>query len=148
MKFFNTFIFCFLVILISINTAKSQDLQLDDDGRSYFVMQEPDTTYIMYQYFFCSLNAADGRDTLDHSKEEILEIQKGHMAHLGKLAEQGVISIAGPYGDAGTSRGIMIMNCATLEDAQNYASQDPAVIAGRLVIDIRPIWLAQGSSLK
>ena len=41
------------------------------------------------------------------------------MDHINAMAESGKISIAGPYGDNGDARGILIMNCATLEEAQS-----------------------------
>ena len=109
-------------------------------------MEDGDTTYMMYQYFFCSLDRVENRDSL--SEEKLAEIQKGHMDHIGAMAESGKVSIAGPYGDDGDSRGILIMNCATLAEAQELAAQDPAVKANRLKINIRPIWLAKGSVLK
>lgn len=70
------------------------------------------------------------------------------MDHVGTMAELGKISIAGPYGDDGDSKGILIMNCTTLEEARELAAQDPAVKANRLKINIGPIWLAKGSVLK
>lgn len=70
------------------------------------------------------------------------------MDHIGVMVEAGKVSIAGPYGDDGDSRGILIMNCATLDKAQELVPQDPAVKANRLKINIRPIWLAKGSILK
>lgn len=118
---------------------------VDFNGRSYFEMKEADTTYMMYQYFFCSLDRVENSDSL--SEEKLAEIQNGHMAHIQAMSNAGKVSIAGPYGDDGNSRGILIMNCATLEEAQELAAQDPAVINNRLKINIRPIWLAKGSIL-
>lgn len=137
---------CLLFFLLSISAQIGLSQSLDADGRSYFEMKDGDTTHIMYQYFFCSLDRVENRDSL--SEEKIAEIQKGHMDHIGAMVEAGKVSIAGPYGDDGDSRGILIMNCATLEKAQELAAQDPAVKANRLKINIRPIWLAKGSILK
>jgi len=134
-----------LLILFFFGIQFSNGQSIDEDGRTYFEMKEGDTTYVMYQYFFCSLDRVESRDSL--SQERIAEIQKGHMDHIGALADAGIVSIAGPYGDDGESRGILIMNCATLEEAQAHAAKDPAVQANRLKINIRPIWLAKGSKL-
>ena len=134
----------FFLLIISAHLGLSQSI--DANGRSYFEMKDGDTTYMMYQYFFCSLDRVENRDSL--SEEKLTEIQKGHMDHISAMAESGKVSIAGPYGDDGDSRGILIMNCTTLEEAQELAAQDPAVKANRLKINIRPIWLAKGSVLK
>lgn len=136
-----------LLILFSFMLQLGLSQSIDQDGRTYFEMKEGDTTYVMYQYFFCSLDRVEDRDTT-LSEEQLAEIQKGHMDHIGAMADAGIVSIAGPYGDEGDSRGILIMNCATLEEAKSYAAKDPAVMANRLKINIRPIWLAKGSTLK
>lgn len=135
-----------LLVLFTISLQFSNAQSLDEDGRAYFEMKDGDTTYMMYQYFFCSLDRVESRDSL--SEERLAEIQKGHMDHIGAMADAGIVSIAGPYGDDGNSRGILIMNCATLEEAEAHAAEDPAVKANRLKINIRPIWLAKGSMLK
>lgn len=135
-----------LLILFAISLQPANAQSIDEDGRTYFEMKDGDTTYLMYQYFFCSLDRVENRDSL--SEERLAEIQKGHRDHIGAMADAGIVSIAGPYGDDGNSRGILIMNCATLEEAEAYAAKDPAVKANRLKINIRPIWLAKGSTLK
>lgn len=134
----------FILFSIYFNIVSAQSI--DEDGRTYFEMKEGDTTYTMYQYFFCSLDRVENRDSLSENKNT--EIQKGHLAHIGALADAGIVSIAGSYGDVGNSRGILIMNCATLEEAEALAAKDQAVMANRLKVDIRPIWFAKGITLK
>ncbi len=135
-----------LLFFFAFSSHSGITQSIDEDGRTYFEMKDGDTTYLMYQYFFCSLDRVENRDSL--SEERLAEIQKGHMDHIGAMADAGIVSIAGPYGDDGNSRGILIMNCATLDEAEAYAAEDPAVKANRLKINIRPIWLAKGSILK
>lgn len=71
---------------------------------------------------------------------QIEEIQKAHLANIGRLAETGKLVVAGPFGDDGTLRGIFVFKVATLAEAKALAETDPAVQASRLVLDIHP-WL-------
>ena len=98
----------------------------------------------MQKYFMALLKAGPDRD---HSPEEAAVIQKGHLDHMNKLAEEKKICIAGPFGDDGELRGVVIYSVPTLEEAQRLVETDPAVIAGRLIIEVHPWWAAKGSSL-
>lgn len=109
-----------------------------------FESKEGDTTYIMKKYFVAFLKA--GPNT-DQSLYEANKIQMEHMNHLNELAEAGKIIISGPMGDEGELRGIVIFNVPTQEEAEKLAAEDPAVKAGRLIMEIHPWWAAKGSKL-
>jgi uncharacterized protein YciI len=68
------------------------------------------------------------------------EIQKAHLANIGRLAEMKKLVVAGPFGDNGTLRGIFVFRVGSMEEAKELANTDPAVQAGRLALDIHP-WL-------
>ena len=72
---------------------------------------------------------------------ELQELQKGHMANIQKMAETGKLLIAGPFSDGGDLRGMFVFRVDTLEEAKALADQDPAVKAGRLVLEWHP-WFA------
>jgi len=55
--------------------------------------------------------------------------------------------MVGPFEDDGDIRGIVVFSVPKLEDAQQLANDDPAVKAGRLVVEIHPWWAAVGSTL-
>jgi len=74
-------------------------------------------------------------------------IQKGHLAYMDELHKQGKLVAAGPFGDTGAMRGIVIYRVKTVEDARQLAAGDPAVKAGRLTIDARP-WMTFKGILK
>lgn len=78
--------------------------------------------------------------------EEILKLQENHLAHIRWMAEKGQLVIAGPFTDGGDLRGVFLFKTRTLEEAQALASSDPAVIAGRLEIDIHP-WMVPAGIL-
>ena len=57
-------------------------------------------------------------------------------------------AISGPFGDDGDIRGITIYNVPTLKMADSLANIDPAVVAGRLEIEVHPWWAAKGFPLR
>ena len=68
------------------------------------------------------------------------------MAHLGSLEEKGLI-MAGPFGDDGEKRGILLFDLATVEEASALVGEDPAVKSDRLGFGCNPLWLAKGTRL-
>ena len=75
------------------------------------------------------------------STPELEKLQAAHLAHIGKMAETGKLIIAGPFSDGGDLRGMFIFRVDTAEEAKALAEQDPAVKAGRLVLEWHP-WFA------
>jgi uncharacterized protein YciI len=72
------------------------------------------------------------------SREEAMEIQKEHLAYMDGLHKQGKLIMAGPFLDDSEWRGVVVYRVASAEEARALAAGDPAVKAGRLVIDARP----------
>lgn len=63
-----------------------------------------------------------------------------HLAHYGRLAEDGLLLAGGPFLDA-DSGGMMIVTPALGgEEVQAYAAADPSVQSGLLTVSVRP-WL-------
>ena len=135
-----------IFFLVSAAAASAQDMDTTEVQKpETFQMQWKDSTITMQKYFVVFLKAGPERS---QSKEEAEEIQEKHLNHLSKMAEMGKTSITGPMGDDGDIRGIVIYNTATAEEAKQLAEQDPAVKAGRLVVEVHPWWAAKGASLK
>src|SRR5262245_39404243 len=76
------------------------------------------------------------------SPDEVQKIQAAHLGHLESLYKQGVLLIAGPMGDDGDLRGIVVLKVKSLEEAQAIINEDPAVKAGRLRVELHP-WMSQ-----
>lgn len=87
-----------------------------------------------------------GPDT-SQTGEAAAEIQKGHLAYMTKLRDEGKLVVAGPFMDDSPMRGIVIYRVASVEDAKALAAQDPAVKAGRLVLEAHP-WMTFKGILK
>jgi len=91
--------------------------------------------YGMKQYVLAYLKKGPNRDL---SKEEAAELQKAHLANIGKMAAAGKLVLAGPFLDDGETRGIYIFNVKTIEEAKVLTETDPAIIAGSLVMELHP----------
>ncbi len=115
------------------------------NAQQTFEYEEGDTTYVMQEYYVVYLNAGD-QPKLDST--EAARIQTAHLAHLERMAQEGYLSIVGPFGDEGSPRGMCIYNTATAQEADSLAHIDPAVKAGRLRVEVRPWWAAKGSVLR
>ncbi len=65
------------------------------------------------------------------------DIFAGHFANIGRLADEGNLAVAGPFGkNEKMFRGLYIFNVATIEEAEKLVVFDPAVKAGILVPDL------------
>jgi uncharacterized protein YciI len=78
--------------------------------------------------------------------EETKKIQEGHMANINRLAKMGKLVLAGPFYEDGDRRGVFIFKTESLSEAQALTDTDPAVIAGRLKIDLYR-WVVPGGML-
>lgn len=93
------------------------------------------------QYCFGFLNAAPNR--ADLPKDQLDQIQSGHLAHMTKMALQGHLLAAGPIATPGGPRGIVVYRCQSIQQAVAWTALDPAVSNKRLLIDMH-LWSAPG----
>lgn len=91
--------------------------------------------YGMKQYVMAFLKAGPNRS---QSKEEAMELQKAHLDNIGRMAREGSLVLAGPFLDGGDVRGIYIFDVKTIEEAKALTETDPAIQAGRLVMELHP----------
>ena len=90
--------------------------------------------YGMKPYILVMLKTGPGK-TDDQKKVE--ELFRGHMANIGKLAEDGKLVVAGPLGkNEKTYRGIFILDVKTTEEARELLQTDPAVKAKLLEAEL------------
>jgi uncharacterized protein YciI len=75
---------------------------------------------------------------------EVRALQEGHMANIRRLAVAGKLILAGPFTDDGKLRGMFVFKVASLEEARSLCDTDPAVKAGRLVVELHPWYSVKG----
>jgi uncharacterized protein YciI len=81
-------------------------------------------------YCFGFLNSHPERSPIPDNQAN--EIQKGHLAHMSRMAAAGHLLAAGPMLTEGGPRGIVIYRCQSLEEAGKWTALDPAVQNKRL----------------
>ena len=91
--------------------------------------------YGMKSYVMAFLKAGPNRD---QDSATAVELQKAHRANISRLADEGKLVLAGPFLDDGEIAGIFIFNVATVEEAKQLTESDPAIKAGRLVMELHP----------
>lgn len=100
--------------------------------------------YGMKQYVMAFLKEGPNRD---QDSTEVQEIQRAHLDNITRLAEEGTLVLAGPFMDEGAIRGIYVFNVASPEEADSLAQTDPAVQAGRLLLEFHP-WYGSAAVMK
>ncbi len=91
--------------------------------------------YGMKPYVMAFLKAGPDRS---QDAETATALQKAHLQNIMRMAEEGTLVLAGPFLDRGEVRGIYIFNVATVEEAEALTNTDPAIQAGRLVMELHP----------
>lgn len=79
------------------------------------------------------------------TEEEAKKVQEGHMANISKMAELGVLKVAGPIGTAGDIRGLFFFADKDIPKLQKLCDVDPAVSSGRLTVNLYPLFMGKGS---
>ena len=87
-----------------------------------------------------------GPNWTPHATEETKKIQEGHMANIRRMGATGKLLVAGPFTDGGDLRGMFIFKCS-MDEAKAMAAEDPAVKAGRLVLEFHPWFAGKGLSV-
>ena len=76
------------------------------------------------------------------------KIQSQHLAYLNKMYSQGKMDLAGPSLPDGEIRGFCVYNVESYDMAKKLAESDPAVISGRLTVEVLPWYSQKGAMLR
>lgn len=99
----------------------------------------------MRMFVLCILRT--GPKDAEIKGDERQKIFEGHFANIGRLADEGKLAVAGPFGKNDKNwRGLYIFNVATIEEAEKLVVLDPAVKAGVFVPDLVP-WYGSAAML-
>lgn len=105
------------------------------------VLHAQEKTFSLKMYHFVMLSKGENRS---HDTETAKKLQEGHMANIQKMADDGLLVLAGPFADT-LGGGIFVLKTATIEETERILQNDPAIKAGRLKYTIRP-WYTDSSS--
>lgn len=141
----NTFIFAVLSAILLLGSCgeevKKETLQTDKsetDSTGFDAEMAKRTgadEYGMKQYVMAFLKAGPNRD---QDSATAADLQRAHMDNIMRMAEEGTLVVAGPFMDDTELKGIYIFNVKTVEEAKKLTETDPAVKAGRLVMELHP----------
>ena len=106
---------------IAYDAALAAKLGADDLGMKVYVM--------------AFLKAGPNRN---RPREEAQKLQAAHRANINRLAKEGKLVLAGPFGDDGDLRGIYVFDVKTVAEAEALTKTDPAIQAGQLVMELHP----------
>lgn len=102
--------------------------------------------YGMRSYIFCILKTGP-KDAAITDKKQRDERFAGHMANMGRLANEGKLALAGPFGKNDRQyRGIFILAVTTVEEAQKLVETDPVIKSGMMVAELTP-WYGSAATM-
>jgi uncharacterized protein YciI len=90
----------------------------------------------MNTVYFGFLKKGPNRKDGDDKNPEVQELQKAHLANIGRLAEMKKLVMAGPFADDGDLRGVFVFRVDSLKEAQDLAATDPMIKIDRLKIEL------------
>lgn len=126
-------------------TKTSTEVQAEETGYDAELAESVGADqYGMRQYVMAFLKAGPNRS---QDSTEAAALQRAHLDNIGRLAEEGKLSLAGPFLDGGELRGIYIFNVSTIEEAKALTETDPAIQQGRLVMELHP-WYGSAALMK
>jgi uncharacterized protein YciI len=82
----------------------------------------------------------------NQAEAELKTMQEEHLANLGRLWKEGKSPLAGPLGDDGVTRGIVVVRAPSREAVTACFAPDPFVRVGRLTVEAYP-WSGRAESL-
>jgi uncharacterized protein YciI len=99
--------------------------------------------YGMKKYVMAFLKAGPNQD---QDSATAAQLQRAHLDNIFRLADEGKLAVAGPFLDGGELKGVYVFNVATLEEAKALTETDPAIKAGRLVMELHP-WYGSAATM-
>lgn len=107
------------------------------------IMKPPAQPMKQATYYFSFLKR--GPKWTGERTPETDKLQAAHMANITAMAKTGKLVIAGPFENGGDYAGVFVFKVGSLQEAKALAESDPTVVAGRLVAEVHPWIVAQGS---
>ncbi len=69
------------------------------------------------------------------------EMFRGHFTNIQRLADEGKLAVAGPFGDKGVDwRGLFILAVDTTEQAEQLVGTDPVLKSGEMIAEYHKLY--------
>lgn len=115
-----------------------------EEKQAVKVSTKPETNEMKTYYMvFLKKGSKTNQDSLSAGR-----IQSQHLAYLNKMYREGKMDLAGPSLPDGEIRGFCVYNVESFDEAKKLAESDPAVIAGRLTVEVYPWYSQKGAALR
>jgi uncharacterized protein YciI len=82
--------------------------------------------YGMKYYVFVLLKTGSNKSVDKTTRDSLFH---GHLNNIGRLADEGKLVVAGPFGENNSYRGLFILNVTSLDEAKKLLQTDPAINA-------------------
>jgi len=129
------FIMTCLVVSCQTNPQTNTLNTSTNDYDSTLAKQFGADDYGMKSYVMAFLYAGPNRN---QDSVKAMELQMAHLNNIGRLADAGKLVLAGPFLADDSLKGIYIFNVTSIAEAKALTETDPAIQAGRLVMDLIP----------
>ena len=112
-------------------------------GGAFGLHSHAEEEFSMKSYYLALLYK--GPNWTAETTEATQKLQEAHLANIGRLAEEGHLLLAGPFGDEDPNlRGLFIFETESIEKARELCRSDPAIKAGRLRAEVHTWWAVDG----
>jgi uncharacterized protein YciI len=123
---------CFLLLVLGLGPASAEEPVFDQALSDSFGADE----YGMKSYSFVILKK--GSVTVDDAEKK-QQLMRGHLDNISRLAEEGKLVVAGPFGKNDLDyRGLFILTEPSTEEARKLLESDPAIAAGVFDVEVIP----------
>lgn len=97
--------------------------------------------YGMRPYVMAFLYAGPNRE---QDSVKAAALQRAHLDNISRMADQGVLALAGPFLDDSPLRGIYVFAVADTTEAASLTRSDPAIQSGHLRMELKPWYGSAG----
>lgn len=130
-------------VLFSVAQTQSTPKKAKSNYDSTLAKKLGADAYGMKKYVIAFLKAGPNRN---QDSATAVKLQAAHMANIQRMADEGLLVVAGPFLDGGELKGIYVFNVQSIEKAKELTETDPAVKAGRLIMELHP-WYGSAAML-
>ncbi|HUR31219.1 MAG TPA: YciI family protein [Saprospiraceae bacterium] len=144
MKTTNLFCILFGIALFFSSCGPSIKVEVDNESEKKVEEMSYDSVlaqklgadeYGMKKYVMAFLKTGPNQE---QDSVKAAELQRAHLDNIFRLADEGKLALAGPFLDGGDLRGVYIFNVETVEEAKALTETDPAIKAGRFIMELHP----------